>query len=56
MGVRLIQVPLYSNQKYIIDKDKLQLLPLQFFPSPVKPYGQEPQDIEYSFSLHCTPG
>ena len=31
-------------------------LPLQFFPSPVKPDGQEPQEIELLFSVQGTPG
>ena len=32
------------------------ILPLQFFPSPVKPDGQEPQEIELLFSVQGTPG
>lgn len=33
------------------------LLPLQFFPSPVKPDGQAPQDILLCFSaVQDTPG
>ena len=32
------------------------ILPLQFFPSPVKPDGHEPQETEMIFSVQGTPG